>query len=372
MKRSTQMRKELETIKNQMEQLKNDGKIDEAHAKIEEISAKKKEIEVQEQLEDMEAENFKGAPVENPRDEVDPIVVFNKCVLGKPLTEEERNYADKVYNAAGQKEGEDDKGGYLVPAQQFNEIEELRRKQIELKKYCNVIPVTSNHGKMPIEVGANDKLTDFEELTDITSSTITFGAVEFKTTDYGDIIPISNTLLADEKANLTKFVGKRFSKKAVRTENEKILAIVKTATKMTGNSYLDILTALNVKLDPAISQSAIILTNQTGFDYLDKLVDTQNRPLLTPSLADPTRYVFKGREVVVMSDADIPPVSKKQLFYIGDMAEFVAFFDREEVTMAVSKEAGFVKNATLMRVIERFDVKKVDDKAMVHLELTVA
>lgn len=372
MKRSTQMKKELETLKNKMASLKAEGKIDEAHAIIEEITAKRKEIEVQEKIEEMEAENFKGDPVVTPKDEVDPIVVFNKCVLGKPLTEDEQNYADKIYNSAGQKEGEDDKGGYLVPAAQFNEIKELRRKLVELKQYCNIIPVKSNHGRMPIEVGAADKLTNFEELTDITSSTITFGAVDFQTADYGDIIPISNSLLADEKANLTRFVGKRFSKKAVRTENEKILAIVKTATKVTGTSHLDILTALNVKLDPAISQSAIILTNQTGFDYLDKLVDTQNRPLLTPSLADPTKYVFKGRTVVVLSDADIPPASKKQLFYIGDLAEFVAFFDREEVTMAVSKEAGFVKNATLMRVIERFDVKKVDDKAMVFLELTVA
>ena len=40
------------------------------------------------------------------------------------------------------------------------------------------------------------------------------------------------------------------------------------------------------------------------------------------------------------------------------------------MTMAVSTEAGFTKNATMMRVIERFDVQKVDTGAAVKLTIT--
>ena len=54
------------------------------------------------------------------------------------------------------------------------------------------------------------------------------------------------------------------------------------------------------------------------------------------------------------------------------MREYLAFFDREGVTMAVSTEAGFTKNATMMRVIERFDVQKVDTGAAVKLTITPA
>ena len=58
--------------------------------------------------------------------------------------------------------------------------------------------------------------------------------------------------------------------------------------------------------------------------------------------------------------------------FVGDLAEFASFFDREGLELAVSSEAGFTKNATYMRAIERFDVKKVDEAAMVYLELATS
>ena len=38
--------------------------------------------------------------------------------------------------------------------------------------------------------------------------------------------------------------------------------------------------------------------------------------------------------------------------------------------MAVSKEAGFTRYSTLMRVVERFDVKSIDSDAMVLVEIS--
>ena len=82
--------------------------------------------------------------------------------------------------------------------------------------------------------------------------------------------------------------------------------------------------------------------------------------------------MFKGREIVVLTDTELAPAGgKKQTFYIGDLEEAVAFFDKKGVEVAVSAHAGFKSNATLMRAIERFDVKPVDTKAIVHLEITV-
>lgn len=66
---------------------------------------------------------------------------------------------------------------------------------------------------MPLEVNSNDELTNFAEMTEINQSSIKFGQVKWELSDYGDIIPISNTLLQDEKANLTNYVGIRFAKK---------------------------------------------------------------------------------------------------------------------------------------------------------------
>ena len=207
---------------------------------------------------------------------------------------------------------------------------------------------------------------------EIAQSTIKFGNVSWNLSDYGDIIPISNQLLQDEKANLTNYVGRRFAKKAVRTENGKIIALLKTAAKKTGSSHEALKTALNKDLDPAISASAIIITNQDGFDYLDSLNDSNGRPLLTTSLADATQKMYKGRRIVVLPNGSFKSTAGKLTYFVGDMAEFMSFFDRGAYEMAVSKEAGFTKYATMMRVVERFDVAVVDSKAMVQVEITPA
>lgn len=360
MLKSTEMRQELAKIKDEAKVLLNnkDAKIEDITNKNVEIETMQAKIDMQERLEKEELDNMAGIPVITAK-ETNPVVAFNKAVLGKNLTETE--------NALVEKTGED--GGYLVPVEQKTQIEELKRQLIPLKQFCHVIPVGTLSGKMPLEVEATDELTNFAEMTEINQSTIKFGQTTWLLADYGDIIPISNTLLQDEKANLTNYVGRRFAKKAVRTENKKILELLATATKKAGKDYKTIQTALNKDLDPAISMAATIITNQDGYDYLDNLLDENKRPLMTDSLTIVGAKVFKGKRVVVLSNVELKSTGAKVPFYVGDIATFAAFFDRQAYEMAVSKEAGFTKYATYMRVVERFDVKKVDSKAVIFVEI---
>lgn len=360
MKKSTEMKKNLETLKNSIGQLQAEGKIDEAHGKLKELNDLRNAIEVQEVLEKDETENFAGEQLPAMTDKASSVVAFNKAVLGKKMTSAENALVEKT----------DEDGGYLVPVEQRTQIEELKRQLIPLKQFCNIVSVGTKSGSMPLEVGANDELTNFEEMTELDQSSIKFGNVSWKLADYGDIIPISNTLLQDEKANLTNYVGRRFAKKAVRTENSKIIALLKTAGKKAGTTHDAIRTALNKELDPAIAASAIIITNQDGFDYLDDLKDAQGRPLLSTSLAEQTQKLYKGRQIIVLPNGTMESTEGTYTYFVGDMVAFVAFFDRGVYEMAVSTEAGFTKNATFMRVIERFDVKKIDTAAMVQVEIT--
>jgi phage major capsid protein, HK97 family len=366
MKKSIEMKKELEAMRNKIKTLKDEGKIEDAHAKLtafKELENKIKEMETEEALEVMNEKT--KLTVTNG---MNANRLFNRVLLGKPITDDEREFLNAV-GTPGQVEATDGKGGYLVPAEQFETIKELRRNKVELKTLCNVQPVKSLSGKQPIEKNSNGELIAFDELNAITMSDIDFGQIEYKVKDYGDIIPISNTLLADETANLTAYIGKRFVKKAVNTENKKIIAELKTLTPKAVADYTGINKALNIDLDPAISANAIIITNQTGFDFLDNLTDKQNRPLLELNLQNATQKLFKGRKIVVLADELLPMNTTKAPVFVGDMTEFITFFDREGLELAVSNEAGFTKNATFMRAIERFDVKKVDADAMVYLEL---
>ena len=371
MKKSVELKQQLDALKNSIRSLTEEGKVHDAHAKLQELEDLKAQLDVQLALEDEQQQAFSGAAVTTPAEAVNETVIFNKRLLGKPLSAAEKAYLNAA-GTPGQVEAEDERGGYLVPVEQQTQIKELRRTLNQLKPHCNVISVGSRSGNMPIEVAASDKLTNFEELNEITQSNVTFGNVKWTVADYGDIIPVSNTLLADEKANLTSYLGRRFTRKAVRTENEKIMTILDTATVKAGTDYKALKTALNKDLDPALAAGAIIITNQSGFDWLDQQEDGNQRPILQPMPSDPTRKVFGGHEIIVLSDAELAQSGTKYVFYVGNMSEFVAFFDREGVEMAVSTEAGFTKNATLLRVIERFDVQKVDGDAMVKLTITPA
>ena len=376
MLKSVEIKNKIVNIKNDMKALQEQGKVDEAHAKIELLNQARKELEIALEEEKEEFKNIveNGKEVGTPKADIDVNKVFNKLVMGKPVTEAEM----EVYNIGtpGQVEHTPEKGGYLVPEEQANTLKELRRTQIALKDYCNVVPVNTMSGKFPVATDQKGLLTNFEELTEIGQSEITFAQQSWEVKDYGDIIPVSNTLLEDTNLPLVEIIGSNFVKKAVNTENAEILKLLKNVkTKVTGKDYEDIITALNVKLDPAIASTAVIITNQSGFDYLDKLKDKEGRPLLTTDLSDPSKKLFKGKRILPLTDEVLPQDAKKYPFYVGDLEEFVNFYDRKGIEIARSTEAGFTKNATLLRTIERFDVKTVDAEAVVYVtipETTVA
>ena len=252
MKKSVELKKELETLRNEITSLKDSGKIEEAHAKLnslKDLENRIKEAETEEALTVMN----KGDKVPlGTKEKMNVNRIYNRVLLGKSITEEEKQFLNAA-GTPGQVEATDGKGGYLVPTEQFKEIKELRRNKITLKEYCNVLPVTSLKGTMPIETDGTGELIAFEELNEIGQSDIDFAQVTYNVADYGDIIPISNSLLADENANLTAYIGKRFIKKAVNTENKKILTILKTLNPEQATDYDAITTALNKGLDPAIS-----------------------------------------------------------------------------------------------------------------------
>ena len=59
-----------------------------------------------------------------------------------------------------------------------------------------------------------------------------------------------------------------------------------------------------------------------------------------------------------MADKTLPTLTnlKTMVFYVVNL-KTVPFFDRQQVEIAKSTEAGFTANKTLIRAIERFDVK---------------
>ncbi len=343
MKKSVEIFNRIVEKKAKMKNLKESGKISEAHAMIEEIKALESEYEVELALEKPEIP-FGDEPDEpKARKKADALMAFNKAVKGMSLTEAEMALVESTGAS----------GGYLVPTDEVTRIEELKRNMGSLKQYCDVVPVSTLSGTYVVEVSNDGKLIAFDEDGEITEGDIEFARKSWKVDTKGLLLPVSNRLIEDEQANLLSYIDRYFAKAAARTDNADIIAVLKASTAVEGTDYTAINRTLNVVLDPAISDSAMIVTNQTGYDYLDSLVDGNGRPLLKDSLAQQGVKLFAGKRVVVLTDKEYSSESGKCEYWVGDMFEAVKFFDRKTLEVAISEHAGFKTNTTLIRCIQR-------------------
>lgn len=388
MKQTDELKKTIENLKSKVQNLQAQEQYDSAAKVAKELNDAVRDYKTAKAIEDADLKNFQaGGMVPAAKQSASTVDekklvnrAFNKLVFGDivnggaQLTNDETQALKQhgVFNVVGtpgQVGATPGKGGYLVPEEQLTTLREYRRQYSELKGLCNVQTASSTSGKMPTIGKETGKLVQFDELTEIRQDDLDFGQLSYSIADYGDIIPVSNQILQDADIDLMALIGQRFARKSVNTENEKILDILSTLSPTTIRDWKGITKALNVTLDPAISAGAKILTNQDGIEYLDELTDSQGRTLLTQSLADPTKFVFRGREIVVVSNALL--TAKNAIpFYVGSFADILAFFERKGVEVAVSQEAGFTKYATYVRAVERFGVVKDDADAVVSLSVS--
>lgn len=366
MKRSVEIQNAIVEKKNQMAALKAKGDIEGAYALATEIKALRQELEVENTLNGPELpfSDLDGGDIKvGIKDKKAAAVrALNKAIRGKKLTEAE----------AALIESNDESGGYLVPEDVRTEIDLLKRSLNSLKPFCNVIPVTTKSGQNTVETESDGKLLDFDEMGEIEEGDISFSRIPWSTKDKGLLIPISNQLIKDEKANLLPYVNRDFAKRAVRTENADIVTILKTAEVLEATDYKGINTALNIKLDSAIADSAVILTNQTGYDYLDTLEDGNGRPLLTPDIAEPTLLRYRGHRIIKVNDNEYTSDEGTMEFFVGDISSFVDFEDRQGYEIAMSEHAGFTTYSTLLRCVERYGVSIRDKKAGIRVIIPTA
>ena len=368
MRKTIELKKIINGLKAEINNLQTQGKMDEATKKAEELTNAVNEFKAAQAIEIAEDATFADSAkpaTESLHDAGFKNRAFNKALLGRHMDAEELDYI----NSAGLVEGTPTKGGYIVPEEQMKTLVEFRRDLPSFKSLVSVIGVNSATGRMPT-LGAEDgKLTAFDELTEIKQSDFDFSQVTYKLVDYGDIIPVSNTLLADNDFNLMDIIGRRFARKAVNTENSVVAGLLSGVSSATMTDWTGLTKALNKTLDPAIAANASIVTNQSGLEWLDECVDKNGRPLLSMDLVDANVRRFKGKPVIVFPDSILFETNKIP-FYVGSFADAIAFFDQQQVSVAVSEEAGFTRNATYIRAIERFDAKLVDAEALTKVTIS--
>ena len=286
---------------------------------------------------------------------------------------------DALTEGGGDPVGTD--GGFLVPEDIDNTIRERRRELNPLAPLFTEESVNTLSGWRVIDTAPTSAMPAIEEMGTVANNSDqpAFGKVPYTLGKYGLRIPISNELLNDEAANLMAYLGRWFAKKLVLTENSLLIAALKTLTASaltTEGVEADaaIKKILNKTLDPAISVSSVIITNQDGFDALDQLVDLNGRGLLQPDPTNATLYRMFGRRVVAVSTAQLPNTSNKPEFFIGDMKEFATLFRRDGFEVASTDVGGsaWATDSTEVRGIARLCVSKFDASAAVRRQLTLS
>lgn len=363
-----------------------DNRIDEAESATEELKAIRREFDIVQTMNDVvpAAAPFGGMPRQEEPKDVDTTHVFAQLLRNRhdSLSDTELSFAKSmsVRNAANMNEGAGEAGGFIVPTDEQTKINELKRALNPLSALVRVENVNTMSGTRVLEKASD--MTPFASVAEL--ATIgeidgpKFTQVKYAIKKFAGILPISEELLADSDQNLLAYVNGWLAKKSVATENAQILAVLKTLTKAPLTNLDGIKELLNVTLDPTISLMSSVLTNQDGFNFLDKQKDTDGRYLLQPNPLDSTQKLLFGKPVTVVSNKVLPTdasvaSAKKAPVIIGSFTDAVVLFDRQATTLTGTSVGGdaWKRDSYDVKAVTRIDVQKFDDKAVVFGELTI-
>lgn len=271
-------------------------------------------------------------------------------------------------------------GGFLVPEDISHLIREKQRAMNPLRDFFSVEPVSSQSGWRVTDTAPTTGMSQVDEMATVPSNDQpAFGKVPYTLVKYGLILPISKELAADEVANLFAYLARWGAKKETITENTLLLAALNSlssgATAIAADGELKGLKKiLNVSLDPAIAASAVILTNQDGFNILDGLEDNNGRPLLQWDPVSRTQRMLGGVRVAPISNAMLASAEGQAPFFLGDAQEFATLFEREAMEVVSTNIGGsaFATDSIQIRFIKRICVSKFDTDAMKMARITVA
>lgn len=402
-----EMQKLLKAIndkKNAVRSLTNEGKLKEAkQAKDELVVLQEKfnllaDLEdddldgIEDSLESDRAKDITGGAADPKAKKSGLVKAFVNIVKAGFMKKEPKEDDVKVYKDAmtsdATPDGEDEMGiGVTIPEDIRTDIIELRRSEDNLEQYVNVEGVTTKTGARNIEVDADstpfdnvEEEADFPEMEEPRFKKITY-AIKKK----GGILKITAELFEDTAANIMAYINKWIAKKTRATRNAMILKVLNTMTtgkEVVISSIDSIKDVFNVMLDPAVATSSMVITNQNGFNYLDKLKDTDGKYILQPNPTQPTQMLLFGKYPIVKVSNKVVKSTEiksgetvtgyKHPVYMGDLKEAVTLFDRNVITIDMNDKAAglWEKDMTGIKVRDRFDVQPVDTSAVVKGEIT--
>lgn len=260
----------------------------------------------------------------------------------------------------------------VIPKELITPVFQLKQSNYNLAQYATVKQVSSGSGTYPIATSQQSAvLATKDELADIADVDANmFTEVPFDVKTRAGKIALSNEVVEDAEVDIVSEVKTQLQQLVDNTDNTQIMSLLTGTSfaKATAANIDGLKKIFNVTLDPALNK--MWLVNQSGFNYLDTLKDSEGRYLLQPNPTAPSGFTLLGAPVVMISDKLLANNADGTFPMIaGDLSQAVAVFRRNQVTAQWDKFDQFSQG---LSVIVRNDYEVIDKTAVINVALGTA
>lgn len=259
----------------------------------------------------------------------------------------------------------------VIPEEVVTPVLELKNSKYNLANYATVKTVGTGSGHYPIATRYNTAtLATKEELAAIGDVDANmFEDVKFETKTRAGKIALSNEVVDDAEVDIVAEVKNQLQKLVDNTDNAEIIKVLQSDTfqKKTVANVDDLKKVFNVDLDPALQGTSTWIVNQSAFQVLDTMKDSEGRYLLQPDVTAASGFSLLGQPVVKISNKFLPDnADGTHPMILGDIAEAVVVFRRNQVTAQWDK---FDMYSQGLSVVVRNDYQPISADAAFNLSL---
>lgn len=289
-----------------------------------------------------------------------------------------------MLNRAGQYEGQNEKGGFLVPTEFGNDIVDLIEEYGVFRQHAKVVPMMSDRRVDPVIDGELESqfVGELEEGTD---QDLEFGMIGLTALKHMILIPLSSEVAEDAAISIADTVAVAAARAFAKKEDS-------CGFNGDGTATYGGIVGLRAKLqgldaDPANIPGLVVAANNNYSDlWLSDLVATVGRlpeyadsgnakwfvsrrfyyDVMVASLLnenatateieDARNRRFLGYDVVFTQVMPRVEANSQVCAIFGDLSLGARFGDRRRVTIALDDSILFRKDALLLRATSRFDI----------------
>jgi len=256
------------------------------------------------------------------------------------LSAEEKRLMSEKRGTSTQVVGTDNLGGYLVPDEWQPEIERSMKDFSGILQAARIIRTTTGRTLYwPTYDDTSTLSVKTAEAATITTQDLTVGVKQLDAYKYGSRMLVSSELLQDNAYRIETEMPMVFGERHGRTANNVLTlgdgsgdpngvvtatSAGKTAQSATAITFLEVLD-LKHSIDPAYRRSASFgfMFNDVVLLYLKKLVDSENRPLWTPSYREGQPDTIDGTRYWINQDMDSSINASSKLILCGDFSRYI-------------------------------------------------